>query len=187
MDLAFLLEICFYMVVWVKTILFYGHLPYFSEILEYVAIVEVFKKYFLPKFEQTQQLDGNLTLSEQTKRRPENDSVPIVQSAMVFEICQSLGLQARLAPEEERIIWVAKNKKHMESKPTIPVVKSEIIYQMCKALDIEAVLSLTINQDIVTLKPNQKPVQNKPLPLVRSVMVHNMCHALGLETKLIFE
>ncbi|GFV09125.1 hypothetical protein TNCV_4199021 [Trichonephila clavipes] len=58
---------------------------------------------------------GNLFLSsEHPERTLENDSVPIVQSAMVFEMCQSLDIQARLAWEEERIVWIAKSKKRTE-------------------------------------------------------------------------
>ncbi|GFY50289.1 hypothetical protein TNIN_416241 [Trichonephila inaurata madagascariensis] len=147
MDFTFLLEISFYLVVCVMTTLFHGHLPYFIEILEYVAIVEIFKKFLLPNFEQTQQLDGNLSLSENKERKRENDSVPIVYSDMVFKMCQSLDIKARLAPEDERSAWIAKFKKRSKSKPTIPVVNSKIIYQMCNALDIKVMLSPTIEPD----------------------------------------
>ncbi|GFR23346.1 hypothetical protein TNCT_492791 [Trichonephila clavata] len=187
MDLAFLLEISFYLLMCVMTTLYYEHLTYFIEILQYVAIVEMFKKYFLPNFERTQQFDGNLSLSERTVRKPENDSIPTVHSTMIFKMCQSLGIKTRLAPEEKRCVWIAKCKKSSKPMPTTPVVKSKIIYEMCNALDIKVILSPTIDQDTVTLEPNKKPKQNKPPPLVRSVMVYSMCRALGLETELIFE
>ncbi|GFR22467.1 hypothetical protein TNCT_520721 [Trichonephila clavata] len=184
MDLAFLLEISFYLLVCVMTILYYGHLPYFIEILQYVAIVEIFKKYFLPNFERTQQLNGNLSLSERTVRKAENDSIPTVHSTMIFKMCQSLGIKARLAPEEKRSVWIAKSKKSSKPMPTTPVVKSKIIYEMCNALDIKVILSPTIERDIVTLEPKKKFKQNRPPPLVRSIMVYKMCCALGLEAEL---
>ncbi|GFQ94769.1 hypothetical protein TNCT_394631 [Trichonephila clavata] len=187
MDVAFLLEISFYLVVWVMTTLLHGHLPYFIEILEYVAIVEVFKKFLSPNFEQTHRLAEDLLLSENMERKPENDSVPIVYSEMVFKMCQSLDIKARLAPEGERSVWIAKFKKNSKSKPTIPVVKSKMIYQMCNALDIAVILSPTIEQHTVTLKPNRKLKKNKPPPFVRSVMVYKTCLALGLEAELIME
>ncbi|GFU56598.1 hypothetical protein TNCV_1407371 [Trichonephila clavipes] len=140
------------------TILFHGHLPYFIEILEYVAIGEIFKKFLLPSFEQTQQLDGNLSLSENKERKLEDDSVPIVYSDMGFKMCQSLDIKTRLAPEEERSAWIAKFKKRSKSKPTIPEVNYKIIYQLCNALDTKVMLSPTIEPDAITQKPNRRRI-----------------------------
>ncbi|GFT49427.1 hypothetical protein TNCV_3366321 [Trichonephila clavipes] len=187
MYLASLLEISFYVVVCVMTTLWQGHLPYFVEILEYITIVEIFKKFFLPNFERTQQLNGNLLLSQCKERKPENDSVPIVYSVMIFNMCQPLDLKTRLALDEEKSVWIAKCKKRSNSKSTIPVIKSKTIYQMCNALDIKVVLSPTTEQDTITLEPNREPKKNKPPPFVRSVMVYKACHALSLEAELILE
>ncbi|GFV09119.1 hypothetical protein TNCV_4198961 [Trichonephila clavipes] len=156
MDFAFLLEISFYLVVWVMSTLLHGHSPYFIEILGFVSIVEIFKKYLLPNFEKTEQLNGNLLLLENIEQKQENDSVPIVHSVIVFKICQSLDIKARLAPEGERTPWIPKFKKQLESKQTIPVVKSKIIFEICNALNIKAVLTPTIEQDTAILEPKQK-------------------------------
>ncbi|GFQ75187.1 hypothetical protein TNCT_474261 [Trichonephila clavata] len=132
---------------------------------------------------RTSQMKGDLLLLERIEQKQKLCSVPKVHSVMIFKMCQSLGIKARLALEEEKCTWFVKHQKRSKSKSTIPAVKSKMIYEMCNALNIEVVLLQTTEQGIVALKPEQQEKQNKS-PIVHSVFVYKMCRALGLDAEL---
>ncbi|GFS47995.1 hypothetical protein TNIN_218171 [Trichonephila inaurata madagascariensis] len=64
------------------------------------------------------------------KRDDGKFEVPVVHSLMVFKMCEGLGLQAQLAPESDRKIWVAKKKPRPK-----PKVHSKTILMFCETLD----------------------------------------------------
>ncbi|GFU91340.1 hypothetical protein TNCV_2541081 [Trichonephila clavipes] len=66
----------------------------------------------------------------------EGTKVPIVHSMMVFKMCEGLGLQAQLAAESDRKIWVAKKKPR-----PIPKMHSKNILMFCEALNLDTELA----------------------------------------------
>ncbi|GFY71433.1 retrovirus-related Pol polyprotein from transposon opus [Trichonephila inaurata madagascariensis] len=49
-------------------------------------------------------------IAERDDGKFEGTEVPVVHSVMVFKMCEGLGLQAQLAAESDRKIWIAKKK-----------------------------------------------------------------------------
>ncbi|GFS52221.1 hypothetical protein NPIL_224351 [Nephila pilipes] len=71
-------------------------------------------------------------------------SIPIVQSTMIYMICQALNLDAELNTLNKKTFRKRKNIK-MKSKPIIPIVKSASIFLFCDALGIEAKLDTVLD------------------------------------------
>ncbi|GFQ78222.1 hypothetical protein TNCT_604471 [Trichonephila clavata] len=116
------------------------------------------------------------------ERKKRKNSVPGVQSLMIFKMCESLGINVQLATEERRITWIEKYYKYTKENISTPEIKSELIYPICKDLNNEVVLSAQMEKDNEALKPHLK--KEKPLPIVPSVIVHEICQVLGLDTEL---
>ncbi|GFY55294.1 uncharacterized protein TNIN_196521 [Trichonephila inaurata madagascariensis] len=107
----------------------------FLEILGCVLVVDVLKHLIGIYFESTTQIQEIKVIAEQVDDQFERVGVPIVHSMMVFKMCEGLGLQAQLATESDRKIWVAKKKPR-----PIPKVHSKAILMFCEALDLDAEL-----------------------------------------------
>ncbi|GFR02215.1 hypothetical protein TNCT_493681 [Trichonephila clavata] len=174
----FHLEMFYYLAICSSATLFKWCLPTFIDILGYVFLIEIIKVCFLLSFEGHNVQKG-CSFPECKKR---NSSVPKVQSVMIFKMCESLGINVELIPEERKITCIEKYYKLTEKNPRTPEIKSEMIYHICKDLNIEVVLSAQMEKDTEALKPHLK--KEKPLPIVRSIIVHEICQALGLDTEL---
>ncbi|GFR20602.1 hypothetical protein TNCT_62891 [Trichonephila clavata] len=177
MALLFHLEIFYYLAICTSATLVKGYLPTFIDILGYVSLIEMIKVSFLLSFEGLDMQRGILF----PERKKRNSSVPEVNSLMIFKVCESLGINVQLAPEERRLTLIKKYIKRTEKDYNTPEVKSEMVYHICKALNIDVVLS-TLSEDTEELIP--EPKEKKPLPIVRSVMLHKICQALSLNTGL---
>ncbi|GFX80115.1 hypothetical protein TNCV_2107611 [Trichonephila clavipes] len=75
-------------------------------------------------------------IAERDDNKFEGTEVPVVHSVTVFKMCKGLGLQAQLADESDRKVWIAKKKPR-----PIPKVHSKTILMFCEALNLEAELA----------------------------------------------
>ncbi|GFW93553.1 hypothetical protein TNCV_47561 [Trichonephila clavipes] len=82
----------------------------FFEILGCVLVVDLVKNLTGIYFENIAQVQERKVNAERDNNKLEGIEVPVVHSLMVFKICEGLGLQAQLAAESDRKIWVAKKK-----------------------------------------------------------------------------
>ncbi|GFT91472.1 hypothetical protein NPIL_142241 [Nephila pilipes] len=62
--------------------------------------------------------------------------IPMVRSAMIFNLYQALNIEAELNPLNEPAFINRQNNK-INSEPIIPIVKSVSIFMFCNALGIE--------------------------------------------------
>ncbi|GFR07022.1 hypothetical protein TNCT_210111 [Trichonephila clavata] len=106
----------------------------FLEILGCVLVVELIRNLTGIYFESTTQAQERKVIVERAEEKFEK--VPVVHSLMVYKMCEGLGLQAQLATEQDRKIWVAKKKLR-----PIPKVHSKTILMFCEALGLDAELA----------------------------------------------
>ncbi|GFT43507.1 hypothetical protein NPIL_616221 [Nephila pilipes] len=71
-------------------------------------------------------------------------SIPVVQSTMIYMICQALNHDAELNTLNKKTFSKRKNIK-MKSKPIIPIVKTASIFLFCDGLGIEAKLDKVLD------------------------------------------
>ncbi|GFX75960.1 retrovirus-related Pol polyprotein from transposon 17.6 [Trichonephila clavipes] len=72
----------------------------------------------------------------------ERIGIPVVHSLKIFKMCEGLGLQAQLAAESDRQIWVTKKKPR-----PIPKVHSKTILMFCEALNLDAELAHSLGRE----------------------------------------
>ncbi|GFR15932.1 uncharacterized protein TNCT_177221 [Trichonephila clavata] len=108
----------------------------FLEILGCVLIVDCIKNLTGIYFESITQVPESKIIAERDGDKLQGIEVPVVHSLMVFKMCEGLGLQAQLAAESDRKIWVAKKKPR-----PIPKVHSKTILMFCEALSLDAELA----------------------------------------------
>ncbi|GFR10017.1 hypothetical protein TNCT_301001 [Trichonephila clavata] len=80
----------------------------FLEILVCVLVGDLIKNLTGIYFESTTQAQERKVIAERDEDKFER--VPVVHSLMVYKMCEGLGLQAQLAVEPDRKIWVAKKE-----------------------------------------------------------------------------
>ncbi|GFX80167.1 hypothetical protein TNCV_2108111 [Trichonephila clavipes] len=107
----------------------------FLEILGCVLFVDVIKNLTGIYLESTTQDQERKLIAERDVGKFEGTEIPVVHSVMVFKMCEGLGLQAQLAAESDRKVWIAKKKPR-----PIPKVHSKTILMFCEALNLEAEL-----------------------------------------------
>ncbi|GFR26604.1 uncharacterized protein TNCT_102371 [Trichonephila clavata] len=108
----------------------------FLEILGCVLVVDVFKNLIGIYLESTTQIQEIKVIADRDDEKFDRVGVPVVHSLMIFKMCEGLGLQAELAAEPDRQIWVAKKKPR-----PIPKVHSKTILMFCEALNLDAELA----------------------------------------------
>ncbi|GFX83777.1 hypothetical protein TNCV_350411 [Trichonephila clavipes] len=108
----------------------------FLEILGCVLVVDWIKNLTEIYFESTTQVQEFKVIAERGNDKLAGIEVPVVHSLMVFKMCEGLGLQAQLAAESDRKIWMVKKKPR-----PIPKVHSKTILMFCEALNLDAELA----------------------------------------------
>ncbi|GFY40305.1 hypothetical protein TNIN_117711 [Trichonephila inaurata madagascariensis] len=153
----------------------------FFGILGCVLVVEVIKHLFGIYFENITQVQENTAIAERDEEKCERIGVPIVNSLMIYKMCQALDLKVQLAAEPDRKTWIAKRKSQDTPRHPVPKVYSKTVLKLCEAVGIDAELSHSTESE--RLQKNQLK-RSKPLPVVQSVMIFKICQALELDVEL---
>ncbi|GFT94586.1 hypothetical protein NPIL_415861 [Nephila pilipes] len=82
--------------------------------------------------------DGNISLENKTGSKY-SKYLPVVQSTIIYKICQMLDIEAELNPLNKKTFSERQNNQ-MKTKTVIPIVKSSSIFMFCQALGIDAKL-----------------------------------------------
>ncbi|GFQ88691.1 hypothetical protein TNCT_261871 [Trichonephila clavata] len=106
----------------------------FLEILGCVLVIDFIKNLTGIYFESTTHAQERKVIAERGEDKCAR--VPVVNSLMIYKMCEGLGLPAQLAAEPDRKIWVAKKKLR-----PIPKVHSKTILMFCEALGLDAELA----------------------------------------------
>ncbi|GFV02627.1 hypothetical protein TNCV_5017951 [Trichonephila clavipes] len=155
----------------------------FFGILGCVLVVDLIKNFigiYLENIAQVQE-NSDCVCAERDEEKCERIGVPIVNSLMVYKMCQALDLKVQLAAVPDRKTWIAKKMSQDTARHSIPKVYSETVLKFCEALGIDAELSHSKESE--RLQKNQLR-RSKPLPVVQSVMIFKICQALELGVEL---
>ncbi|GFQ95811.1 hypothetical protein TNCT_665521 [Trichonephila clavata] len=105
----------------------------FLETLGCVLVVDLIKNLTGIYFGSTAQAQERKVIAKRDEDKFER--VPVVHSLLIYKMCEGLDLQAHLAAETDRKIWVAKKKLR-----PIPKVHSKTILMFCEAFSLDAEL-----------------------------------------------
>ncbi|GFT47847.1 hypothetical protein NPIL_505711 [Nephila pilipes] len=156
--LDYICEVSFYVISCGMAMIYKFDLDFFLQISVYVLFIEIIKHCFIVILDETNIQRETVILDYEMPIVEKKGKIPIVNSVMVYKMCEGLGLNVQRAPVEKRKTWILKFNE--ESKCVTPTIASEIKEQ------------------------NNKLNSPKIIPVVKSASVFKFCIALGIEAVL---
>ncbi|GFS51629.1 hypothetical protein NPIL_573711 [Nephila pilipes] len=151
--LDYVFEVSFYVVSCGMAMIAELDLDFILQITACVVFVEIVKYCFTMILDDINVEREILILDQEMKVDEKKGKIPIVHSLMVYKMCEGLGINAQIAPAEDRkfnerpkcatptVASETKEQKSMlKTLKVVPVVKSASVFTFCTALGIEAIL-----------------------------------------------
>ncbi|GFT94715.1 hypothetical protein NPIL_88261 [Nephila pilipes] len=156
--LDYVFEVSFYVVSCGMAMIDKFDLDFFLQISACVMFIEIARHCFTMILDYIKVERETLILDQEMEVVEKKGKIPIVHSLMVYKMCEGLGINAQIAPAEDRKTWIRnfseqpkcvtptvaskiKEQKNILKTPkVIPVVKSASVFTFCTALGIEAIL-----------------------------------------------
>ncbi|GFT14647.1 hypothetical protein NPIL_552221 [Nephila pilipes] len=158
-------EILFYLVMGTTIALVYIHWISFIEILGFVMIVELFKRYILPICTITQHIQGPI--------------IPEEKSNMICETFKALTVEVVQSTIVEENNGALKDKQEPKQKKNISIVRSITVHQFCEALGIET--ELNPGAEFESFKQQKKIKTKRIITVVLSMVAFKFCEALDIK------
>ncbi|GFT96871.1 hypothetical protein NPIL_40631 [Nephila pilipes] len=156
--IGLILEVSFYVISCAMAMISELDLDFILHISSCVIFTEITKHCFTMILDDINVETETLILDQEMEVVEKKEKIPIVNSMMVYKMCEGLGINVQIAPIENRKTRMCKFNDHpkcvnpmaaseikgqmskLKSQKVISVVKSASVFMFCTALGIEAIL-----------------------------------------------